>query len=173
MRRFEHVLIGVGAGALVAHVTGGNPAWLMAASGIAASLPDTDLRWANRWHRPKPGSPCGLLEHRGPTHSLLAALVVGLIAQVLWPTWGLSTAVGIGYLSHLAADALSPMGEPFLWPLSRRRYRVVPWRALRIHSGTRLIELPLAVAVLAVCLSVSGQSVVHLSLPSLLLQLGR
>jgi hypothetical protein len=40
---------------------------------------------------------------------------------------------------------ISPFGEPFLWPLTARRFRLLP-HGLRVPSGTRLIELPLALA---------------------------
>lgn len=63
----------------------------------------------------------------------------------------------VGWLSHLAADAVSPLGLPFLWPLSARRYRLLPY-ALRIHfrSGKSPLEIPLALCVLLLCLYASG-----------------
>ncbi|HYD99937.1 MAG TPA: metal-dependent hydrolase, partial [Alphaproteobacteria bacterium] len=58
--------------------------------------------------------------HRGVTHSLLA---IAACVAALW-FYGLSAALvaplAIGYLSHLAADALTPSGVPLLWPVKRR-----------------------------------------------------
>jgi membrane-bound metal-dependent hydrolase YbcI (DUF457 family) len=127
---------------------------MMAAGFVAGPLPDLDLRWASRWHRPVPGSPCGLFDHRGPTHSIAAAVVVLVLAGALFPSgWPqrelLAGAFAAGYASHLVADALSPMGEPFLWPLLWQRFRLVPWPQLRIPSGMRLLELPIAIGLLA------------------------
>jgi inner membrane protein len=152
MRGLEHALIGAGAGAGIAHVAGGDLGLLMAAGAFAASLPDTDLRWAPRWYRPMPGSKAGVLEHRGPTHSLLAVATVMLAVHAWLGVLPLTLAIGAGYLSHLLADALSPMGVPFLWPALRWRYRLMP-DGLRVRSGTRLIELPVAIAVLLASLS--------------------
>jgi len=148
VRRLEHGLIGLGCGAAAAHVAGLEmlPSVLVAV--VGASIPDVDLKWSNRWDRPRPGSACRLLDHRGPTHSVSLAVMVGAAVGFGVLPW-LGVMLTVGWLSHLAADAISPMGEPFLWPLSARRFRVLP-RGLRVHSGTRLIELPIAVAVLLV-----------------------
>jgi inner membrane protein len=79
--------------------------------------------------------------HRGLTHSLLVAIVVVLIAvnlsialtasQTAW--WGV--AWGAGYLSHLAADALTFSGIKLLQPFSERRFWLVP-RPFRFRVGT-------------------------------------
>ena len=87
-----------------------------------------------------------LLDHRGATHTLLFAIVggivTGFVAKIAGAAMGV-TVVGsfvvYGYeivtlqsygvllgtltlLSHLAADAITPMGVPLLWPLSKERY---------------------------------------------------
>ncbi|MFC7154570.1 metal-dependent hydrolase [Halomarina halobia] len=87
-----------------------------------ASLPDVDLRLP-------------LVSHRGATHTLAFALLVGLLlgagggaldASLAVPTPDLAFVgafVGVfGVCAHLAADTLTPMGVPWLWPLSGRRY---------------------------------------------------
>jgi membrane-bound metal-dependent hydrolase YbcI (DUF457 family) len=65
--------------------------------------------------------------HRGPTHSLGAALltfvVVGLMTRNVW--WG--TAASAAWASHVALDWLStdttpPIGEMALWPVTRAYY---------------------------------------------------
>ena len=75
-----------------------------------------------------------IVEHRGPTHSLLFAALIGgvgwavgiAIEAVMGPVVGvpLSTVgFGIGALTvvaHLIGDTLTPAGVPYLWPLSGR-----------------------------------------------------
>lgn len=62
-----------------------------------------------------------VLEHRGPTHSLTAAVAVALVACAMcavfgW-AWTLGLVVGWGYLSHLLTDLMTPMGLPaVMWP---------------------------------------------------------
>lgn len=146
MRRLEHTLIGAGVGAAVAHVVGVEVVYGVMAGVAGASVPDLDLTWANRWERPRLGSCCHVWEHRGPTHSVTLAVLAGLAVGLSVAPW-LGGLVAAGWLSHLLADAISPMGEPFLWPMSARRYRLMP-RRFRVPSGTRLLELPIAVVVL-------------------------
>ncbi|SDM22623.1 inner membrane protein [Halogranum gelatinilyticum] len=114
-------LVSLGAISL-AFVTGATMLWL-------AMLPDVDHRL--------PGVP-----HRGPTHSLLFAALVGAVfagvGAVLGQGLGLGSvfgfsAPGIGtvdlatfgfflgaltVVAHLLGDAITPMGVNFLWPLS-------------------------------------------------------
>jgi inner membrane protein len=97
---------------LLAVLTGAVAVWL-------AMLPDVDHRI--------PGVP-----HRGPTHSLaFAALVGGAFAAVAsalpWvaltgplplPPVAFGFALGAGsVLAHLLADTLTPAGVDYLWPL--------------------------------------------------------
>jgi inner membrane protein len=86
-----------------------------------ATLPDMDIRI--------PG-----IAHRGPTHTLWFALLVGLVigtgGLLLGRELGVATALtlgGFGFLvgalsicSHIAADALTPMGVTPFTPLSGR-----------------------------------------------------
>jgi len=115
--------------ATLAVVTGGAMLWL-------AMLPDVDHRL--------PGVP-----HRGPTHSLLfAALVGGAFAAVgaaLGTVVGDAGSVGgvsgvslpvVGFaigaltvVAHLLGDALTPAGVNFLWPASTRTYTIGLCRA--------------------------------------------
>jgi membrane-bound metal-dependent hydrolase YbcI (DUF457 family) len=71
--------------------------------------------------------------HRGATHSLLALAVV-TAAGLAATAWGVGPALaiglGLGYASHLAADALTPAGIEFAAPLSRQRFYLLP-RPLR------------------------------------------
>lgn len=79
-----------------------------------------------------------LIAHRGPTHTLLFALVVGaaLAAGVFSLATGEAAfeppalaafAFAVGTLSigsHLLADWLTPMGIRPFWPVSSRRYSI-------------------------------------------------
>ena len=62
------------------------------------------------------------VEHRGPTHSLGVATALTLVASVGFVVagqpWTLGLWFGWGYVSHLLADLVTPMGCPSLfWPL--------------------------------------------------------
>jgi len=108
----------------LAVVTGGVLLWL-------AMLPDVDHRI--------PGIP-----HRGPTHSVLfAGLVGGVFAvagaavetaavgvrpPVALPLLGFAIGA-LAVLAHLLGDALTPAGVNFLWPVSTRTYTVGLCRA--------------------------------------------
>jgi len=88
-----------------------------------ATLPDCDHRLP-------------LVEHRGPTHSVPFALLVGAgfgiagsaVAPAVDGTLGVDPAAfgfALGCLSvatHLLGDVLTPMGIRPLWPVSDRRY---------------------------------------------------
>ncbi|RLM59869.1 metal-dependent hydrolase [Halobellus sp. Atlit-31R] len=115
----------------LALVTGGTMLWL-------AMLPDVDHRI--------PGLP-----HRGPTHSLAFAALVGAVfagvgAALTTVTTGSSSPLGataggvslaaVGFavgtlavVAHLVGDALTPAGVAFFWPVSSRTYTLGLWRA--------------------------------------------
>lgn len=62
--------------------------------------------------------------HRGATHSLAFLVVATLVAVGLCYMLGFPLIYGVifgwGYLSHLLADSLTPMGLPdLLWPMTR------------------------------------------------------
>ena len=69
------------------------------------------------------------LAHRGPTHTLpfatLLAILAGGASQLVvsTPLPGALAAL-LGVCSHLAGDALNPMGVPIAWPVSDRHYRL-------------------------------------------------
>jgi inner membrane protein len=113
----------------------------------AALLPDLDsdeatIRQVTRTARSQ-GCVGGLVSaivtalggHRGAlTHSLLSWLVVSAGALLYFHGNMLSVAFSLGYLSHLVADALTIEGVPLLWPLVRRRLRLLP-SLLAIRTG--------------------------------------
>ncbi|MFC5973035.1 metal-dependent hydrolase [Halomarina salina] len=117
-----------------------------------ARLPDVDLR-------------IPLLRHRGPTHSLAFALLVGatlagvatlavtrlppsLAVQWLVPFAGFVGAFGV--TTHLLADWLTPSGVPLLWPLSGRRFSLGVTRASSTVANWGLLALGLFATALAV-----------------------
>jgi inner membrane protein len=79
-----------------------------------------------------------LVGHRGVTHSLIAvvAMLVLLPVAALIMDNRISFLVApicIGYLSHIAGDALTPSGVPLLWP-KRKRY------TLNLFKTTSVLE---------------------------------
>jgi inner membrane protein len=92
-----------------------------------------------------------LLKHRGPLHSPLAALAVGVLAALLGARLGVSglgQLVGYGWAAHVLADALTDRGVPLLWPLWRRRVRL-PWGLGPATGG--IGEASVVVATLLAC----------------------
>lgn len=116
------------------HVAIGAAAWMVAAphlglspvspTGLAvaagsALLPDVDhpKSWVGRRVRPLSTMLAQWLGHRGVTHSLFAVIAcTWLLASHGLPHL-VCAAVTIGYLSHLAADLLTPAGLRLAWPL--------------------------------------------------------
>lgn len=105
-------------------VGAGEPAVALLAGAVMVwltMLPDVDHRLP-------------LVRHRGPTHSLAFAALVGLVLGGVGHLLGDGTVVAgrglpefgfaLGFLSvaaHLLADALTPAGVNLLWPLSNHR----------------------------------------------------
>ena len=125
---------------VVSHVVLGVSAWVLAeraglavpsgpegvaVAALGALLPDIDhpSSWLGRrlWPVSRPLSM--VLGHRGLTHSLLAVIGGLAVLGAVEPGPGLARLAGplaLGYLSHLAADALTPSGVPLLWPWKQR-----------------------------------------------------
>jgi inner membrane protein len=84
-----------------------------------------------------------LITHRGSTHTLLFAALVGVAAWLLASGTGYGShpvgpfdlrwfAAGIAafaVVSHLTADLLNPMGVALFWPVTDRRFTVYVTRA--------------------------------------------
>ncbi len=125
---------GGGAGMMAgSHVALGAAAWVAAAPLLGASslspvalglavtgslLPDLDhpKSWMGKRLRPVSHLLSAVFGHRGVTHSLLAVVACtalllrqGLPREVVAP-------LAVGYLSHLAADLLTPGGLRLAWP---------------------------------------------------------
>jgi inner membrane protein len=87
--------------------------------------------------------------HRTLTHSLLGvALFVVLVASVATLSLDLFTALVVGYVSHLVADALNKSGVPFFWPAGWR-FKLLP-RGVR-SGGVAEFAVALVIAAGAAC----------------------
>jgi LexA-binding, inner membrane-associated putative hydrolase len=81
--------------------------------GLLGVAPDIDLLFAS---------------HRGPTHSLGAALIAGLAVAAVTRQGRTAVAAAAAYASHtlldwLSADTSVPVGIMALWPFSREYYQ--------------------------------------------------
>ncbi|WP_406706036.1 metal-dependent hydrolase [Sodalis sp.] len=105
--------------------------WHVIAGGLLTCLlPDIDhpksvLGQRLTWLSTPIARLCG---HRGFTHSLLAIIAGILLFTLRLPPQSVIPldafhAMIIGYLSHIAADMLTPAGVPLLWPC-RWRFRL-------------------------------------------------
>ena len=93
------------------------PVALIAMVTILTNLPDLDVLFGLLFY----GN--GMAVHRGPTHSLLFALLAGYCAANLWRLWPRIPRLGFGLcfmlvLSHVVADMLLTSAPvSLLWPL--------------------------------------------------------
>jgi membrane-bound metal-dependent hydrolase YbcI (DUF457 family) len=84
---------------------------------VLANLPDIDMVFGLLIHSN------GSIYHRGPTHSLLFALLAGFAASHLWRLWHRIPRFGFQFcallvFSHVAADlVLTSTPVSLLWPL--------------------------------------------------------
>jgi inner membrane protein len=88
---------------------------------VGSLLPDIDhpSSWVGRRSRPISTVVSGVFGHRGITHSAVA--VVALVALLTHTGYAraITSALAVGYLSHLAADMLTPRGLRLAWPLRK------------------------------------------------------
>lgn len=131
---------------------------LLGATAFGSLLPDLDASESKIKHLSLGGIKPFLLPsqaihrhlgHRGFSHSLAALLLLAVLVLplVFWWGWLTPLALLLGYGSHLAADACTKSGIPFLYP-RKKRYQLLP-RSLRLTTGS------LAEDVLFVCLAVA------------------
>jgi inner membrane protein len=117
----SHVIVGLAtwiAAAPALHLPPLGPAYIGLV--VAGSLlPDIDhpKSWVGRRTRPISTTIASIFSHRGITHSAIA--VIGLATLLLHAGYhhGGVSALVVGYLSHLAADMLTPQGLRLAWPL--------------------------------------------------------
>jgi membrane-bound metal-dependent hydrolase YbcI (DUF457 family) len=78
------------------------------------------------------------VKHRGLTHYGLTTLLVMAVSLVAGRALGyadVGLAFGLGYFSHVAiADAMTQHGVPLWWPLSKRKFHLLPG-TFRIRTG--------------------------------------
>ena len=77
------------------------------------------------------------VKHRGATHFGLTTLLLLFGATLIGRYLGypdLGVAFGLGYISHILADALTKSGVPLLWPFYRKSIHLLP-KAFRIRTG--------------------------------------
>ena len=131
-------LVGLGY-PVVAAVTGGVMLWF-------AMLPDIDHRLP-------------MVDHRGPTHSLAFAALIGGVGAALGVAAESVVAVGlplslpaVGFavgaltvLAHLLGDTLTPMGVNYFWPVSTRSVSLSLTRADNRWANSGLFGLGLLV----------------------------
>ena len=135
----------------------GRPTLALAGGGVSlalASLPDIDQRL--------PG-----VQHRGVTHTLGFAIAVGAALGAVGWLLGSDAGVGTGVefatvgfvvgttviISHLLADAITPMGITPFWPVSDRHYSVGVCRADNTVANYALLGLGIAVTVAALAVA--------------------
>lgn len=116
---------------------------------VLAGLPDVDHR-------------IPFVEHRGPTHTLAFALLVGAVLGavgfLMAPTLGLDPRIAglagavvgtYGIVAHLVGDVLTPAGIAPFWPVSSRNYSLAVARANSVVANTALLVLGVIVTVVA------------------------
>lgn len=79
---------------------------------VGSLLPDIDIE-GSMLGRFIPG--WLLWEHRTFTHSFLFMIIVGVIGALLKAPYLLLFGLCVGILTHLALDAITPMGLPYLY----------------------------------------------------------
>jgi inner membrane protein len=119
----SHVVAGAAAWVLAApllHLPALQPAYLSLAV-AGALLPDIDhpASWIGRRTRPLSTVLASVLGHRGITHSLVAVAALVALLSHAGVRRSIVAALCVGYLSHLAADMLTPRGLRLAWPLRR------------------------------------------------------
>jgi inner membrane protein len=119
----SHVVLGLTAwiaSAPLMHAASFTPAYLGLAV-VGSLLPDLDhpKSWVGRRTRPVSTAIAAALGHRGITHSAIAVLALVVVLLHAGYRRGAVGALAVGYLSHLAADMLTPQGLRLAWPFRR------------------------------------------------------
>ena len=85
---------------------------------LGAMLPDLDhpQSWIGRRARIVSRPLAAVAGHRGFTHSLLAVILCVVVLRDHGVPRAIAAPLVVGYLSHLAADLLTPAGLRLAWP---------------------------------------------------------
>jgi inner membrane protein len=143
MASLAHVMIGMAAGRLLSTEEPVAPARAMFWCAALSMLPDADVV----------GFALGIpydapFGHRGASHSLFFAALVGAIAFAMWATRAPKRAAGVGLLigalvaSHGLLDALTDggLGIALLWPFSTDRF-FFSWQPIPVAPiGVRFLS---------------------------------
>ncbi|MFH0701875.1 MAG: metal-dependent hydrolase [Candidatus Woesearchaeota archaeon] len=119
-----HILLGLLAFLLLHHYLPGNEYIVFVLILVGSILPDIDE------HKSKAVQLSGFIgkivsffaSHRGVFHSFLLPLVLFGILGFFW-NFPYALALFVGYIVHLIADALTPMGIPVFYPFSSWKLR--------------------------------------------------
>jgi inner membrane protein len=143
MASIAHVMIGMAAGRLLASREPIEPARAMFWCAALSMLPDADVVGFGL------GIPYdATLGHRGASHSLFVAALVGALAWAIWARHSRTRAPWVGLLvaalvgSHGMLDALTDggLGVAMLWPFSTERF-FFPWRPIPVAPiGMRFLS---------------------------------
>lgn len=167
-----HQMIGLTAASAVFLLNDPQPVTLsIAASVVVGSFlgslaPDIDQPTASLWRNIPLGGIWGRIVseclggHRNLSHSILGVFLFGLlmdwVIRFLPAGWGLAPdllyiSALIAFIAHLAADSITVMGIPLLWPWGRNMgFPPIPFDGARIITGKwfeNLVVLPLATLV--------------------------
>jgi len=150
MASFGHVAVGLLTGRLHGGPQGaperrcpGSASWkTLLAFAVLAALPDLDVLLVALG-----AADGGSIGHRGASHSLAMAVVMGALAALAarrfgWPTLRTAVAVAAAVASHTFLDLLGAEGKglALLWPLSAHRFHS-PWRVFPdAPRGMRLLS---------------------------------
>lgn len=138
----SHAIIGLASWIVVApllHLPPLSPTGLALAF-VGSLLPDIDhsSSWVGRRSRPVSTLVSGVFGHRGITHSALAVAALIVVLMHGGYARAITAALAVGYLSHLAADMLTPRGLRLAWPL-RPVFRGTLWCfSARIDENNRM-----------------------------------
>ncbi|MBR9676968.1 metal-dependent hydrolase [Candidatus Woesearchaeota archaeon] len=122
MNGLTHLLIGYVFGLLFLKIYNAqNPAVFIIFVGLAALMPDIDNSKSTVGNKIKIIG--WLFKHRGFFHTLWAALMFSVLAYAF--SKEIAIAVLVGYTSHLLSDSLTPMGVRPLWPISKKKLKLV------------------------------------------------
>ncbi len=144
----SHFTVGVAAGAVAAALIGApfsNQVVMMLAGGVGGWVPDLDSaqstlgkRLPGVWHDVTPG-------HRRFSHSLFSLPILYGIAYVIqyygdhhfgwWDSpagWAIvPLALTAGSFSHMVTDGMTTLGNPFFYPFSKRKIKLLNLIGLR------------------------------------------
>lgn len=137
----SHVVVGLTTWLVVApwlHAPPLAPSCMLLAL-IGSLLPDIDhpASWVGRRLPPVSKVISRAFGHRGITHSAFAAVALTVCLNRSGYSHASVAAVSVGYLSHLAADMLSPAGLRLAWPL-RKTWAIPIYRTGKASEAVAL-----------------------------------